>query len=526
MSIADKITQLTNIRAAIRTALQNKGIAAAVSHNFADFAADIAAIATGATLQSKRVSAKTTGPTYVTPDTGYDGLSQVIVNMITRQAKTVTPGTADQTVSPDSGYQGLSSVTVEGDADLVAGNIKSGVSIFGVAGSYAPSVVTQEKSVTPTASQQVVTPDSGKYLSKVTVAAAPLETKSVTPSTAQQTINPSSGKIGMSQVTVAAAPLETKTVTPTAAAQIVSPSSGKIGMSQVTVAATPLQAKTVTPSASQQVITPGSTYVGLSKVTVAGDADLVAGNIKSGVQIFGVTGTYEGGAVNGSLIEISCSSNIDQVTATVNGNTYTANLNTSTHKAYVTIPYTDTTAARTCTLKGYNSGSQVTSASVSMTAGIGYYTASLSTSAMVYNSGTWTGVDSRTWQDLGGTPSSLTEQSTYLQFNVTEHGRPAYDHGAGGVRLTPAISTRGYNRIEITTSLVGGIAGPWFCARSQAQTTPDNVRTNGIALSAGTNVFDIPASDQGEMLYLYFAGYAEYGAGNVLAAKITKIRFV
>ena len=94
MSIADKITQLTNIRAAIRTALQNKGIAAATSHNFADFAADIAAIATGATLQSKRVSAKTTGPTYVTPDTGYDGLSQVIVNMITRQAKTVTPGTA------------------------------------------------------------------------------------------------------------------------------------------------------------------------------------------------------------------------------------------------------------------------------------------------------------------------------------------------------------------------------------------------------------------------------------------------
>ena len=452
MSIADKITQLTNIRAAIRTALQNKGIAAAVSHNFADFAADIAAIATGATLQSKRVSAKTTGPTYVTPDTGYDGLSQVIVNMITRQAKTVTPGTADQTVSPDSGYQGLSSVTVEGDADLVAGNIKSGVSIFGVAGSYAPSVVTQEKSVTPTASQQVVTPDSGKYLSKVTVAAAPLETKSVTPSTAQQTINPSSGKIGMSQVTVAAAPLETKTVTPTAAAQIVSPSSGKIGMSQVTVAATPLQAKTVTPSASQQVITPGSTYVGLSKVTVAGDADLVAGNIKSGVNIFGVTGTYEGGAVNGSLIEISCSSNIDQVTATVNGNTYTANLNTSTHKAYVTIPYTDTTAARTCTLKGYNSGSQVTSASVSMTAGIGYYTASLSTSAYLYNNGTWYGVTNPTWTKTVNT-SSVSDSSSGLLFTCP-NGNYAHQF-----TLSPTFDMRGYTNIEVKYDVTGGITG-------------------------------------------------------------------
>ena len=36
------------------------------------------------------------------------------------------------------------------------------------------------------------------------------------------------------------------------------------------------------------------TYYGLSQVTVNGDADLVAGNIKKDVNIFGVTGTYEG----------------------------------------------------------------------------------------------------------------------------------------------------------------------------------------------------------------------------------------
>jgi hypothetical protein len=56
------------------------------------------------------------------------------------QAKTnITPTTSSQTITADSGYDGLSSIQINGDTNLVAGNIKNGVSIFNVTGTYEGS---------------------------------------------------------------------------------------------------------------------------------------------------------------------------------------------------------------------------------------------------------------------------------------------------------------------------------------------------------------------------------------------------
>ena len=94
-------------------------------------------------LQTKEIT-PTTSQQSVTPDSGYDGLSSVKVKAIpstyvkpttTKAATTYTPTTSNQTIAAGTYCSGVQ--TIKGDANLVAGNIKSGVSIFGVAGTVS-----------------------------------------------------------------------------------------------------------------------------------------------------------------------------------------------------------------------------------------------------------------------------------------------------------------------------------------------------------------------------------------------------
>lgn len=61
------------------------------------------------------------------------------------EATTADPSTSQQTITASTGYDGLSSVTINAvtagiDANISAGNIKNGVEVLGVTGTYAPSL--------------------------------------------------------------------------------------------------------------------------------------------------------------------------------------------------------------------------------------------------------------------------------------------------------------------------------------------------------------------------------------------------
>ena len=84
------------------------------------------------------------------------------------QSKTITPTKLNQTITPDTGYDALSSVIVNGvtsdiDSNITAGNIKEGVSILGITGTLKPVAAPnlQNKSATPLTTNQTIEPDEG-----------------------------------------------------------------------------------------------------------------------------------------------------------------------------------------------------------------------------------------------------------------------------------------------------------------------------------------------------------------------------
>lgn len=358
MSIATEISRIQTDRNTIRNKMIEFGLADSTAN------LDTLAAAVDGIVNQGAISAEVQeGDTYTIPK-GYHNGSGTVSGVAgggnyKLQSKSVTPTKQQQNVTPDSGYYGLSDVTVgaipaayqdvssvtAAAGDVLTGKVfvtSTGAVTTGTmanngaaskvltaadpsytvpkgyhSGAGTVSINPETKTVTPTTSQQTVSPTSGKVLSSVTVNAIPaqyVDTSDATATAAQildgatayvdgekvEGTMPDNGAVtktldsattsytvpagyhsGTGKVSVS---LETKSATPTKSPQTISPSTGKL-LSSVSVAAIPEAYQDVTG------VTAVAADVLTGKVIVSATGEKIIGSMANNGTI---SGTIDG----------------------------------------------------------------------------------------------------------------------------------------------------------------------------------------------------------------------------------------
>lgn len=237
------------------------------------------------------------------------------------------------------------------EADLLSGKIAyvNGNKITGTIASK------EAQTYVPSASEQVI--NSGQYLAGAqTIIAVPTEEKSITPSSSTQEVAPTAGKF-LNKVTVSGdanlvadnikngvsifgvqgtlTSLDTSDANATAA-DILTGKTAYVNGSKVTGSIPSVEAATITPGTLNQTINAGQYVAGAQ--TIKGEPNLLAENIKNGVSIFGVSGTYNPSTgIDTSDATAAANQILEGATAYVNGEKITGTVASLTNTGWTSI---------------------------------------------------------------------------------------------------------------------------------------------------------------------------------------------
>ena len=369
----------------VGSAVPTKGATTITPNSNSQTAISFGTYATGDVIVSAvptETKSITANGTYTPSDGKY--FSSVSVSVVgdtfDTQEKTITPTESEQVIGPDAGYDGLSSVTVgaisstyvgsgvtrksaatitpsESVQTIAANQYLTGVqTISAIPSDYVGSDVTRKSAatITPTESEQVIS--SGQYLEGAqTISAIPsnyigsgVTTKgatTITPSTSTQTAI-TAGTYATGNITVSAMPngaLSELTINEsTGLVTSGVTTSGYISNSATkTLQLNTKSAATITPTTTDQTVSAGQYLVGAQ--TIQGDVNLIPANIASGVSIFGVTGTYQGGGGTDTSDATATEADIvNGKTAYVNGTKLTGTLVVQNYYTGTTTPESTT----------------------------------------------------------------------------------------------------------------------------------------------------------------------------------------
>lgn len=292
MSTTTEITRIQTARNTIRTKLVELGLAQSTSK------LDALATAVEGIENKGAVNAQVQeGSTYTIPK-GYHNGSGVVSGVAgggnyNLQEKSVTPTKSQQSVTPDSGYYGL-----------------SGVTVAAIPSNYNDTSAVTAAAADVLANKVIVAADGSTVSGTMPANGAVTKTLDATTNNQSYTV-PKGYHNGSGKVSIV---LETKTATPTKSAQDITPTSGKV-LSKVTVAAIPADYITTTDAtaAAADILDGETAYVKGSKVTGS-----MPNNGAIGADIDGLTVTsytIPAGYTSGG--EVTLTSDIEEALAAI-----------------------------------------------------------------------------------------------------------------------------------------------------------------------------------------------------------------